>query len=170
MKTELAEKMKCSHTAIEEDLHMMGELQKCGASAPCALSDNNKNKRVTCFAGLHAHHYSTDGYKQRFLYRIGTGDKKWCLHININQRMGWLRPGKQATIEKIFIHIKQCCSYGGTGKGLSITNCLNKTKRSKQKSMFNRWNDSRRLFKRKGIIGSMEFLCCTTTPILISPI
>ena len=35
--TELAEKMKCSHTAIEKHLHSMGKVQKCGAWDPHAV-------------------------------------------------------------------------------------------------------------------------------------
>jgi len=30
-------------------------------------------------AGLLARHRATHGHKQRFLYRIVTGDEKWCL-------------------------------------------------------------------------------------------
>ena len=67
---ELAEKMECSHTAIEKHLHSMGKIQKCGAWVPHALSDNNKNQRATISAGLLARH---NGHKQRFLYRIVIG-------------------------------------------------------------------------------------------------
>ncbi|CAI9734608.1 Hypothetical predicted protein [Octopus vulgaris] len=37
---ELAEKMECSHTAIEKHLHSMGKVQKYGAWVPRALSDS----------------------------------------------------------------------------------------------------------------------------------
>ena len=94
---ELAEKMECSHTAIEKHLHSMGKVQKCGAWVPHALSDNNKNQRATISAGLLARHRSTHGHKQRFLYRIVTGDEKWCLYINMKQRKEWLSPSKQVT-------------------------------------------------------------------------
>ena len=80
----------------------MGKVQKCGAWVPHALSDNNKNQRATISAGLLARHRSTHGHKQRFLYRIVTGDEKWCLYINMKQRKEWLSPGKQATL-----HMKQ---------------------------------------------------------------
>uniref|UniRef100_A0A1I7X1C4 HTH_48 domain-containing protein n=1 Tax=Heterorhabditis bacteriophora TaxID=37862 RepID=A0A1I7X1C4_HETBA len=93
---ELAEKMGCSNTAIEKHLHSMGKGQKCGAWVPHALSDNDKNQRATICAGLLARHRSTYGHKQRFLYRIVTGDKKWCLYINMKQRKEWLSSGKQA--------------------------------------------------------------------------
>ncbi|RWR98798.1 Histone-lysine N-methyltransferase SETMAR-like protein, partial [Dinothrombium tinctorium] len=94
---ELAEKMECSHTTIEKHLHSMGKVQKFGAWIPHALSDNNNNQRATISAGLLARHRSTHGHKKRFLYRIVTGDEKWCLYINMKQRKEWLSPVKQAT-------------------------------------------------------------------------
>jgi len=48
-------------------------------------------------AGLLARHRATHGHKQRFLYRIVTGDEKWCVYINMKQRKELLRPKKQAT-------------------------------------------------------------------------
>ncbi|KOC61836.1 Histone-lysine N-methyltransferase SETMAR [Habropoda laboriosa] len=48
---EPAEKMECSHTAIEKHLHSMGNVQKCGAWAPHALSNNNKNQPATISVG-----------------------------------------------------------------------------------------------------------------------
>ena len=74
----------------------MGKVQKGGASVPSALSDDNENQRVTISSGLHARHLSTDGQKKT-IYRIVTGDKKWCLYINMKQCKEWLSPGKQAT-------------------------------------------------------------------------
>ncbi|XP_052827644.1 histone-lysine N-methyltransferase SETMAR-like [Octopus bimaculoides] len=87
---ELAEKMECSHTAIEKHLHSMGKVPKYGVWVLHALSDNNKNQRATISAGLLARHHSTHGHKQRFLYRIVTGDEKWCLYINMKQCKEWL--------------------------------------------------------------------------------
>ena len=37
--------------------------------------------------------FTTRGHKQRFLYRIVTGDEIWCLYINIKQRKEWVAPG-----------------------------------------------------------------------------
>ncbi|XP_052831497.1 histone-lysine N-methyltransferase SETMAR-like [Octopus bimaculoides] len=37
---ELAEKIECSHTAIEKHFHSMGKVQKYGAWVPHAFSDN----------------------------------------------------------------------------------------------------------------------------------
>ena len=54
----------------------------------------------------------------------------------------------------------RCCAYDGIEEELSINNCLNGTKWSTRNSLFNRWNDSTRQFKRKDLIDSMEFFCC----------
>ncbi|KOC64196.1 Histone-lysine N-methyltransferase SETMAR [Habropoda laboriosa] len=54
---ELAEKMECSHTAIEKHLHSMGKVQKCGAWVPHALTDNNKNQRATISVGCQNFHF-----------------------------------------------------------------------------------------------------------------
>ena len=94
---ELAERMNCSHTCMENHLHLMGKVQKCGVWVPHALSDNNKNQRATISAGLLARHHSTHGKNEQFLYSIVTGDEKWCLHINIRQRKEWLSPNKTVT-------------------------------------------------------------------------
>ena len=94
---ELAEKMECSHTAVEKHLHSMGKVQKCGAWVPHALNNNNKNQRATISAGLIARHRSTHENKQQFLYAIVTGDEKWCLYINMKQRKEWLSPKKKPT-------------------------------------------------------------------------
>ena len=72
--------------------------------------------------------------------------------VHMKEGKEWLSPGKQETP-----HVKRRCAHGGTGKVLSIMNCLNETKLSTQNSMFNRWNDSKRIFKIKDLIGSMEF-------------
>ena len=119
------------------------------------------NQQATSYAGLLAGHHSTDGHKKIFLHRIVTGDEKWCPCNNMKQCNQWLRPDNQATlrVKKIIIRVKRCYAYGGTREGLSITNCLIEAKRSSRISVFYRWNDSRWLFKRKDLIGSMEFFC-----------
>ena len=142
---ELAEKMERSHIAIEKHLHTMEKVQKCGAWVPHALSDNNKNQRATISAGLLARHRSTHGHKERFLYRIVTGDEKWC--TNMKQLKEWLSPGKQA-----IPRVKQDLHP--------------------RKKMLCIWWDWEgiihyELLERN---GSMVFFCCMTTPALISPI
>ena len=94
---ELAEQMDCDQKTVVNHLHSMGKVQKLGAWVPHTLSENNKNQRSTIAAGLLARHRSTHGHKQRFLYRIVTGDEKWCLYVNMKQRKEWLSPKKQAT-------------------------------------------------------------------------
>ena len=69
-----------------------------------------------------------------------------------------------------FMGVKRCCVYGGTGKGLSITNWLKGTHWSMRNSMFNRWNDSKWLLKKKDLIGSMVFFWGMATSSFISPI
>ena len=64
---------------------------------------------------------------------------------------------------KIYIYICMLIIYGIIHYELLERN-------QTRNSMFNRWNDSRRLFERKDLIGSMEFFCCTSTSALISPI
>lgn len=94
---ELGEKLGCDHSTIVRHLASMGKVQKLGAWVPHLLSENNKNQRSTLAAGLLARHRATHGHKQRFLYRIVTGDEKWCLYVNMKQRKEWLSPDKQAT-------------------------------------------------------------------------
>ena len=83
---------------------------------------------------------------------------------------GMALTGKQVTqrITKTFILVKRCCTCGRTSKGLSITNCLNKTKRSM-------WDYVQQMERLKMAIqekrpNQQEFLFCMTTPTLISPI
>lgn len=94
---ELAEKMQCSHSTIERHLHSMGKVQKLGAWVPHVLNNENKNQRIKIASELLARHRSTHGHKQRFLFRIITGDEKWCLYVNMKQRKEWVSPDKQAT-------------------------------------------------------------------------
>lgn len=94
---ELAEQMNCHHSTVAEHLHSMGKVQKFGAWVPYVLNDNIRNQRSTIVAGLLARHRATHGHNERFLYRIITGDEKWCLYVNMKQRKQWLSPDKQAT-------------------------------------------------------------------------
>ncbi|KAL4705124.1 hypothetical protein ACJJTC_009755 [Scirpophaga incertulas] len=80
---ELAERIGSNKSTVAEHLHSMGKVQKLGAWVSNVLSENNKNQRSTIAASLLARHLSTHGHKQRFLYRIVTGDEKWCLYVNM---------------------------------------------------------------------------------------
>jgi hypothetical protein len=75
----------------------MGKVRKLGAWVPHALSQNNKLQRPMIAAGLLARHKVTHGHKQRFHYRIVTGDEKWCVYVNMKQRKEWFSPKIQAT-------------------------------------------------------------------------
>lgn len=94
---ELAEQMDCDKKTVVNHLHSMGKVQKFGAWVPHCLSEKNRNQRITIAASLLARHRSTHSHKERFLYRIVTGDEKWCLYINMRQRKEWLSPDKKAT-------------------------------------------------------------------------
>ena len=67
--------------------------EKLGVWVPHELSENNKENRFQIASQHLAHHRATCGHKQRFLYRIVTGDEKCCLYINMKQRKEWVAPG-----------------------------------------------------------------------------
>ena len=67
--------------------------EKSGVWVPHELSENNKENRLQIAFQHLARHEATRGHKQRFLYRIVTGDEKWCLYINMKQRKEWVAPG-----------------------------------------------------------------------------
>ena len=91
----LAEKMKCDQKTILNHLHSMGFAEKLGVWVPHELSENNKENRLQIASQHLARHRATRGHKQCFLYRIVTGDEKWCLYtcINMKQRKEWVAPG-----------------------------------------------------------------------------
>lgn len=102
--------------------------------------------------------------QRRFLYRILTGDEKWCLYIDVKQYRKWLGSvnKRHNAWNEIFICLKCYCAYSKTRKELSFTNYLNWTKRLILNSMFNGWNESTRLFQIKYQINRLKFFCCTT--------
>ena len=71
----------------------MGYAEKLEVWVPYELSKNNKENHLQIATQHLAHHRPTYSYKQHFLYRIITGDEKWCLYININQKKKWVAPG-----------------------------------------------------------------------------
>ena len=85
---ELAEKINCNQKTILDHLHSMGFAKKLGVWVPHKLSENNKENRLQIASQHFARHRAT-----RFLYRIVTGDEKWCLYINMKQRKEWVAPG-----------------------------------------------------------------------------
>ena len=88
---ELAKKMNCDQKKILTHFHSMGFAKKLGVWVPHELSKNNKENCLQIASQHRACHQATRSHKQRFLYRIVTGDEKWCLYINMKQkRNGWL--------------------------------------------------------------------------------
>ena len=77
---ELAEKMNCDQKTILNHLHSMGFSEKLGVWVLHELSENNRENRLQIASQHLARHRATRGHKQRFLYRIVTGDEKWCLY------------------------------------------------------------------------------------------
>ena len=90
---ELAAKMNCDQKTILNHLHSMGFAEKLGVWTPHELSENNKENRLQIASQHLARYQATRGHKQRFLYRIVTGDEKWCLYINMKQKKKWVAPG-----------------------------------------------------------------------------
>ena len=91
--SELAEKINCNQITILNHFHSMGFAEKLGVWVPHELSKNNKENCLQIASQHLAYHQATRGHKQRFLYQIVTGDKKWCLYINMKQRKKWVAPG-----------------------------------------------------------------------------
>ena len=83
---ELAEKINYNQKTILSHLHSMGFAKKLGVSMPHELSENNKENCLQIASQHLACHRATRSHKQHFLYRIVTGDEKWCLYINMKQR------------------------------------------------------------------------------------
>ena len=83
---ELAKKMNCDQKMILNHLHSMGFAKKLGVWVPHELSENNKENHLQIASQHLACHQAICSHKQRFLYRIITGDEKWCLYINMKQR------------------------------------------------------------------------------------
>lgn len=102
---ELSLQLNCHHSTVADHLKSMGKVQKLGNWVPHLLSENNKNQRSKIAAELLARHKSTNGHKHRFLYRIVTGDEKWCLYVNMKKRREWVSPNKQATPRPKQLHV-----------------------------------------------------------------
>ena len=86
---ELPKKINCDQKMILNHHYSMG----LGVWMPHELSKNNKENCPQIASQHLAHHQATHGHKQHFLYRIITGDEKWCLYINMKQRKEWVAPG-----------------------------------------------------------------------------
>ena len=87
-------------------------LQEVGSWKAHVLSVANKKQRCTFPGNLPAKHHSTCGHKQRFLYRIVTGNEKWRHSANCEQRKEWLN----GSSKKNFILEESRCVSAGTKK------------------------------------------------------
>lgn len=86
---ELATTLGCSHTTIENHLHQLGKIQKCGVWVPHQLSPANLNQRSSICSSLLSR-FKLDP----FLNRLVTGDEKWVLYVNVRRKRQWLDPGQ----------------------------------------------------------------------------
>ena len=91
----MAEKMNCDQKTILNHLHSMGFAEKLGVWVLHGLSENNKENRLQIASQHLARHRATRGHKQRYLYRIVTGDEKWCLYCiyKYEAKKEWVAPG-----------------------------------------------------------------------------
>ena len=89
----LAEKMNCNQKMILSHLLSKEFAKNLRVWVPHELSENNKENRLQIASQHLACHRATHSHKQHFLYRIVTGNEKWCLYINIKQRKEWVAPG-----------------------------------------------------------------------------
>lgn len=99
---ELAEKMNGNAITFSHLLQLTGFNQKLGAWVPHELTQNNKSNRLQIAVQHLARNRETRSYKKQFLYWIVTGNKKWCLYVNVNQRKEWMTP-----VVKPMLRVKQ---------------------------------------------------------------
>lgn len=87
---ELAVAFSCSHTTIEQHLHAIGKVNRCGKWVPHNLSNANKATRVT-IAGILLRRTKNSGFFDSIL----TSDEKWICYDNTTKKRQWLSPGEQ---------------------------------------------------------------------------
>ncbi|GFQ97936.1 HTH_48 domain-containing protein [Trichonephila clavata] len=86
-------KMKYDCKTILNHLYLITFTERLGGCVPHKLNENNKENRFQIVSQHLAHHRSTRGHKQRFLYRIVKVDEKLCLYINMRHRKVWVDAG-----------------------------------------------------------------------------
>ncbi len=91
---ELADKMNCSQNTVYNHLKSLGFKQKLGCWVPHELSEKDRKNRLQIVSQHLARYHATYGHNDRFLYRIVTGDEKWCFYTNMIQRKEWVAPGE----------------------------------------------------------------------------
>ena len=88
---EIAEKLRVSHTCIENHLKQLGYVRKLDTRVPRELKEKHSTQRID----------SCDLLKKRnendpFLKRPITGDEKWVVYNNIERKRWWSRPREPA--------------------------------------------------------------------------
>ena len=100
---DIAEKLGCSHTAVENHLHKMGKVYKFGMWVPHQLTEKILTQRITVCSSLLSRFAC-----EPFLDRIVTGDEKWVLYVNVNRKRQWLNKKEQPLkIPKPQLHPKK---------------------------------------------------------------
>ena len=81
----LAERVGCSHIAVEIHLHEFGKIWKYLVSIPHELSPLQLQHRVDVSMEL-----STSHCNYQWLHDLITGNEKWVLYVNYERRRQWL--------------------------------------------------------------------------------
>lgn len=87
---ELAGKFSCSKATIDHHLHAIGKTYKHGVWVPHEMTPQCKFQRSSICASLLSRQDSDP-----FLDRIVTGDEKWVLYVNQENKNQWLSPGQK---------------------------------------------------------------------------
>jgi histone-lysine N-methyltransferase SETMAR len=82
---EIAEKLGCSRTAVENHLQKMGKVYKFGMWVHHELTEKILTQRMAICSSLLSRFAC-----EPFLDRIVTGDEKWVLYINVVRKRPWL--------------------------------------------------------------------------------
>ncbi|CAK9803068.1 Histone-lysine N-methyltransferase SETMAR [Anthophora quadrimaculata] len=100
---DIAEKLNVSHTCIEKKLKMLGYVKKLDLWIPHQLKEIHLTQRISICDSLLKRN-ETDP----FLKSLITGDEKWIVYNNVNQKRSWVMKDEpvQAT-SKAEIHQKK---------------------------------------------------------------
>lgn len=100
---ELGEKLKVSHTTIENHLKRLGLVKKLDTWVPHELKEIHLTQRISA-CDLHLKRNEIDP----FLKRIITGDEKWIVYDNVSRKRSWSKHDEPPqTTSKADIHQKK---------------------------------------------------------------
>jgi transposase len=85
----LAERLECSHTAVEKHLGELGRTWKYGVWIPHELSPLQLQHRVDACMELLTSHRNYE-----WLRNLITGDEKWVMYVNHTRNRQWLGIGQ----------------------------------------------------------------------------